>query len=291
MSEENQLERFYRLMYFSPRPEDEEKVCVAVLIKDGNQVFLEYDERFEKAKCIAADYSAESLKFILQTLRDKSEHQDDGSAALNLSFSPQFQLSAPRVLLQPANEQVREVLRHRFLLRVRPVRTSEKQKGIGRRIDRLLFEKIRIRPASMRRRVSFSELFGIDAQRSLPKDLIPKSVSRAVSFDNRVVLLDGVDLHAPSQQSLVDSIGRISHAFWQYQEARAFSKDLSSMRLTRAAILFDGEGDQLPDDLRWRRDYAYHELDKDSDITLGPGTSDSEENLREALQPVLADNL
>lgn len=287
MNEKSSVERFYRLVYFLPRPEDEERVCVGILISDSGRVILECDNRFEKARCFAPDYSVESLKFVLETLREKA---DAGGLRreTSLSSSPQFQLSAPRVLLQPVNEQVRQILRRRFLLRTRLDRASDKEKGVGRRIDHLL-GKINVSASYLKRLPSFSMLFGADASSALPNDLVPRPVRRAVAFDNQVVLLDGVNLHARSTDALVDTVGRVSHLFWQYDVARDFSRALSNTKLTRAALLFNGDGHAIPDALKWRRDYARHELQKDAELVVEPGEATSEDKLRSVLRPLLSE--
>lgn len=289
MKDDTRPSRFYRLVYFSPRPEDGEKVCLAVLIKDSKRIYLEYDPRFDKARCLAPDYSVESLKFTLEAIKDKAEAGLESPEVAG--FSPQFKLSEPRNILQPVDERVREVLRHRFLLRVRtPRRSDEKERGMGPRIDQFLFDRIKVLPSQMKRRASFSELFGPGLERSLPKDLVPKTVSRAIAFEDRVVLLEGVNLHTHSTELLVDRVARIVHAFWQYREAWEYSSDLRSTRLTRTAILFNGDGKTVIDEFKWRRDYAWHEFEKDADITLEPGTSSSENKLRQELEPALFRN-
>jgi hypothetical protein len=284
MSGTSSADRFYRLIYFLPRPEDEERICVGILVNDSGRLSLVYDDRFEKARCIAPDYTAESLKFILDTLREKAEGSEFGRLAL--TSSPQFQLSEPRVLLQAPNEQVREILRRRFLVRVRPSRNLEREKGVGRKIDHLL-GKIQVSASHLKRRPSFSALFGSEALQSLPHDLVPKSVLRAITFDNKVVLLDGVDLHAKSTDALVNSVGRIGHVFWQYQAAKGLSIALSGTKLIRTALLFNGDGRDVSDAIKWRRDYAHHELQKDTELMLEPGEMSAEEKLRGILRPLL----
>ncbi len=57
MTDEKSPNRFYRLVYFSPRPEDDERVCVGILLYDSGFAELEFDENLDKAHCFAPDYT------------------------------------------------------------------------------------------------------------------------------------------------------------------------------------------------------------------------------------------
>jgi len=279
-------ERFYRLLYFSPRPEDEEKVCIGVLSYDLGQAYLDYDARLEKAHCFAPDYARESLSFVLEAIRDKA--RETALAGRIAEFSPQFQLSEPRALLQPVDEKVRSVLTHRYLLKLRSVEHRKREKGVGRRIDTFLSELFRT-PLRfrLRRQVTAKDLFGDAAVREFPPDLLPKPVSRALISGPDVCLMDGADLHVESSDLLVSRVNRVAHAFWQYKQAEDFLGIRRDHRIVRAAIVFDGNQSKVESSLKWRLDFALHQFEKDADITVHVGSPKQEETLRSRLKALL----
>jgi hypothetical protein len=274
-------QRFYRLLYFSPRPEDDERVCVGVLLYDSGRAFLEFDEKLDKAHCFAPDYTKASLAFVLETIRENS-----GRAALDgklPEFSPQFQLSTERALRHPVDEKVRTVLRQKYLLKPKSPEPRKREKGLGRCIDRFLADNFGIPVRAIRRQATVEELLGPDA-RELPKDLTPRTVARALVSDSEICLMDGVDLHVESADLLVNRVSKVAHTFWQYKKALDYLAHSERKRLYRAALIFDGHGPEVEASLKWRQDYAVHQLEKDADITVKTGSPEQEMALQGALK-------
>jgi hypothetical protein len=274
-------ERFYRLLYFSPRPEDDERVCVGIVLRDGSQAFIEYDEKLEKAHCFAPDYARTSISFILGTIQGEASRI--AVSGKMPEFSPQFSVSTPRVLLHPIDDKVRGVLRHRYLLKPKSPEHKQRERGLGRKIDKFLTENLQVPFRFISRRANAEELFGQDVVRELPKDLLPKSVSRALISDAAICLMDGVDLHVPSHDLLVQQVNRVAHTFWQYKKVEEL---FHGKKILRAAVMFDGSGTQVEPALKWRWDYAVHQFEKDAEYTIKAG-SDQEGLLREALTNLL----
>lgn len=275
-------ERFYRLLYFSPRPEDDERVCVGVVIQDGKNSFVDYDDRLEKAHCFAPDHTRESLSFVLQEIQGEAERAaKQGKLA---EFSPQFRLSSPRALLQPVDQRVRNILREKYLLKPKSYEQRKKEKGVERKIDQFLFESIRVPQNYVLRKVSVDDVFGFEVSRELPKDLVPKSVSRALISNSEICLVDGVDLHLQSTDLLVNRVNRIAHTFWQYNQLKELFPKWDQKNMFRAAIVFDGNQDRVEPALKWRADYAFHQFEKDADITVKAGSPQQEIAMRNSLK-------
>ena len=278
-------ERFYRLLYFIPRPEEDERVCVGLVLKDGRATSVEYDDKLEKVHCFAPDYTKESLAFVLQTIQaDAARAAESGQFA---EFSPQFRLSTPRALARPIDEHVRAVLRQKFLLKPKSSEHRTKEKGVERKIDRFIYDNLRLPFMAMHRRASVDEVLGFEASHRLPTDLIPKSVSRALIFDSTICLVDGVDLHIRSTDVLVNRINRVAHTYWQYSKVKEYFPRLNEKKIIRAAIVFDGKQETVEPSLRWRADYAFHQFEKDADLTVKAGSEQQELEMQRKLKQLL----
>lgn len=277
--------RSYRLLYFSPRPEDEERVCIGILLAEGRSSSVEYDEKLEKVHCFAPDYTKEALTSILEMAR--AEALTGTLESRFAELSPQFRLSAPRALLRPIDGRVREVLREKYLLKPKSADQKRKEKGIERRIDHFIFENLRVPFRAIHRRATVDEVLGFEAARELPKDLVPKPISRALIFDSAICLVDGVDLHIRSTDLLVHRVNTIAHAYWQYREVQEYFPKLGEKKIVRAAIVFDGKEKTVEPSLKWRADYAFHQFDKDSDITVKAGSPQQEFEMQSRLKQFL----
>lgn len=279
---------FYRLVYFSPRPEDGEQVCVAIVFHDERGTFVDYDDKLEKAHCLAPDYTKQSLAFVLQTMQQNAEHI--AAEGKLIEFSPQFRLSSPRNLLHPIDHQVRAILRGRYLLKPRSVDYKRRERGVGRRIDGFLTDNLQLPSSLIRCKPTVDELIGTRAASELPNDLRPKPVARALIAESGVCLLDGVDLHVESADLLVHRVSRVAHTFWQYDRVRQMLLDFRRKTVIRAAVIFDGDGTQSEPSIKWRQDYVLHELEKDADITVKAGSRDEESNLLSRVRNLLPTN-
>jgi hypothetical protein len=281
--------RFYRLLYFSPRPEDDERVCVGIIFKDEKNTFVDFDDKLEKAHCLAPDYGKKSLSFVLESIQANAEQATiEGKLT---EFSPQFRLSAPRALLLPVDAKVRSVLRHKYLLKPKSFEHKKKEKGVERKIDQFLLESLRVPFSVIRRKTTIDDLLGFDASRQLPKDLVPKPVSRALISPSEIVLVDGVDLHLHSTDLLVHRVNRVAHTFWQYSKVKEMFPALKERHIQTAAIVFDGKEAQVEPSLKWRSDYAFHQFEKDADMTVKAGSHQQELAMKKSLRNLLPEDL
>jgi hypothetical protein len=114
MTKQSLKNDYFRLLYFSPNPEDGERVCVAILACVGEQWFVEFDEKFIKLKAFAKDKDVQFARQVIGTLQADLDRSDFSS--LMIGFEPQFRASEPRKLLAPWTAEVRRTLRTRFLL-------------------------------------------------------------------------------------------------------------------------------------------------------------------------------
>jgi hypothetical protein len=275
--------RFYRLVYFSPRPEDDERVCVGILLYDSGWADLDFDENLDKAHCFAPDYTKASLRFVLETIRSQSKR-----AALEgkiSELSPQIQLSSERMLRHEVTERVREVLRHKFLMKPRAAdhKTRQKGRGPGKNIDYFLATHFKQFSGAIQKGVGPKDLFG-NAARELPADLVPRTVSRALVSEHGVCLFDGVDLHVDSTETLVHRVNRVARMFWQYGKAQEFLGVSQAPKILRAALIFDGERPEVEASLKWRQDYAVDQFKQNANVTVKAGSHEQERQLQGELK-------
>ena len=66
MSNRTNLPDQYRLLYFSPRPEDGERVCVAVVAFVGGRYIVDFDEKLAKMKSIARPQDVDFVRNVLE---------------------------------------------------------------------------------------------------------------------------------------------------------------------------------------------------------------------------------
>lgn len=275
--------QFYRLVYFSPRPEDDERVCVGILLYDSGRADFEFDDSLDKAHCFAPDYTKASLRFMLETIRGQAKNAVLAGHITELS--PQIQLSGERILRTGVTAKVREILREKYLLKPKAAdhRTRQKSRGPGRNIDSYLAKHFSLFSGSVHRAVGAQDLFGAAAQ-DLPPDLVPRTVSRAVVSGGSVCLLDGVDLHTDSTEALVHRVTRVSRTYWQIGKAQEFLGSSHAPNILRAAIIFDGDGPDVEPALKWRQDYAMDQFRKNANVTVKAGSLEQERELKSELK-------
>lgn len=273
MTSESLPNKFYRLVYFSPRPEDGERVCVAVIVWDEGKIYYLYDKNARKARGLSREYGIEVIGFMLQRLEEKAtEVALKGSVP---EFSPQIQVSKPRVLLQSMDDELRNLLIRTYLSPQKRFRSPAKQAGVSRRIEEFLSE-FHVPKGSIIRRASAEQLFGKDALRHLPDELIPGPVARAVNLSNGLLLLDGVDVHASTTALVVEHVGRVVHTYWQCKKAQELLNN-NAGKLTSAAVVFNGDKGVQDETFLWRIKYATEQF-KEADLTIDPTASNAQDD-------------
>lgn len=273
----------YQLLYFSPRPEDLEQVCVAVAIKVEGRYLIEYDEKLAKMKCIARDRDVIFVRDALETIR----HAVNGDfAKVTSEFQPQFHVSEPRRLLVPWSEDVRRQLKKRFLLRGRQISTHlehEHQKQFESKLSTLIDK---IAPGSQSNFVSEVKpelLFPDTVAHSFRN---PKAISRAIIGGTRAVLIDGVDTTVGDSTEVIQRANKIAFTFWQY--GKALHNDSLPTKfhreIIRVGVVFDGEPKA-----RVLREYSLHQFTKDADLAIEAEAEGGFDRVRAEIKKTLQD--
>jgi len=71
MTSESLPSRFYRIVYFSPRPEDGERVCVALIIWDEGRTYFLFDRNARKARGLSRSMARMSSYSCLSNWRKR----------------------------------------------------------------------------------------------------------------------------------------------------------------------------------------------------------------------------
>src|ERR1039458_372167 len=113
----------YRLLYMQPDPEDQERVCIGVLLQDetGKPEVL-YDSRFSRLRCVAPGIDVDLVNFYLEEIRHALTSSPGDPAAVVDQFGPTFVTSQLRKVSVPLSDAGRLQLLERFVLHS-PVRS------------------------------------------------------------------------------------------------------------------------------------------------------------------------
>lgn len=59
---------------------------------------------------------------------------------------------------------------------------------------------------------------------------------------------------------------------------------LDRRNIVRAAIVFDGNQERIESALKWRADFAFHQFEKEADMTVKAGSEQQEVAMRKSLK-------
>jgi hypothetical protein len=276
----------YRLLYFSPRPEDGEQVCVAVLLNESGRWSVEYDEKLAKMRYLARDRDPDFVRATLELMRSENLSGDQELTAFVRGIEPQFTLSDLRELLPPLEGPVKTELVKRFLYRGKLFRTlveAEHERQLEQNMRMLITRVVPPAEAYVVSRVKAASLFGEDIAHRLR---ISRPISQGIIGRTRAVLVDGVDTARGTSSYVIRRANRVSYTFWQYGRASELP-DLpvrAPKKIMRVGIVFDGLAHAI--DLR---EYSLHQFRKDADLAVEAHTSVGFGELRGLVEETLHD--
>ena len=276
----------YRLLYMQPDPEDEERVCIGVLLHEGSRrPEVLYDSKFARLRCVAPSIDVDLVNFYVEEIRQALTSSPGAPAAVVDQFGPTFATSQPRKVSVPLSDTERLQLLQRFVLRslaggiaadeaaatARPAETAfaDHLEGVVRSLSTAIIQRV-TRQAKPQQIIGFP---------------IPsvKPVALAVELDSLMVLLDGVDLNAMKPARAVSKVNQVSHTFWQYTRVEPNFLD-KGLTVKRVGVILNGipHGDQGYADAH---DYAVHQFRKEADVTYDTWSGQGRSELEAALRP------
>jgi hypothetical protein len=252
----------YRLLYVQPEPASDERICVGLLLVAERSTTVTLDSGLKKLDCLGKSEEAELLRFYLRALKREVESSRGDLDVLLAGYGPAVSVSAPRPLLSPLTEAVRDRLIDQFVR----VPDSIKQ-AVGERAE------------TKERLVSFARSIAGSLGQSIVLEARPidvlghrmpsiKPVAAALMTSDAAVLIDGVDLTAGSPARGVKDTNKVVHTFWQYGRLRQPDAVRS---LRRVAVILNGVDAVKPAErakYKEAHDYAVDMLLKESDVLV-----------------------
>jgi hypothetical protein len=268
-----------------PDPEDEERVCIGVLVQESTRKpEVLYDPRFSRLRCVAPGIDVDLVNFYVEEIRQALTGSPGDPAAMVDHYGPTFAVSEPRKVSVPLSDRGRLQLLQRFVLRS-PVRGLDAEKAA------------RVAPAEAAfaehleevvRSVSTATIQRVTRQ-AKPQQIIGfpipavRPIALAVELDSLMVLVDGVDLKAMKPARAVSKVNQVSHTFWQYTRVEPNFLD-RGLTVRRVGVILNGvpHGDPGYADAH---DYAVHQFRKEADVTYDTWSGQGRSELETALQP------
>jgi hypothetical protein len=271
----------YRLLHFQPDPEDGDRVCVALLVQDGDRYTILSDKKFPKLQCIAPSFEPELVRFYLEDLETGLRKSPGEIDFLLQRFVPQLLASEERRLSLPLSESQKFQLLERFVVGRRKRRTEEvavssSERLANEHLQSYVNEFRRMPQFELIRNAKYPEVFG----KKMPA---VKPVAIALRAPNKLVLVDGIDLRVFTPSQAVTKVNRTVHTFWQYGRLRKMDLPLEQ-KIERVGIVLNGTSPKTSDYLE-AHDYAVDQFRRESDVmvdtTSGEGTLDFERILQD----------
>lgn len=229
----------YRLVFFQPEPEDGERLCIGLLFSDvDNRRSLVYDERFARVRCFAPTFELDLLRFLMKSLDHHLHNRDLSMEQALASLGSQLSVSVERRVASPVSDATKMRLLERFVVRKETaasiVEASEKAAADSRFVEHLL---------------SFTRPLLKDTNRTLIENADSKrvmgrkvagvgTVSLLIDFEDRLTVLDGIDLSIQAPNEAIKRTGRVAHTFWQY--GRYAAELVVPRKIIRVAVIFNG---------------------------------------------------
>jgi len=260
----------YRLLLFQPDPESGERICVGVAV-DGD---LLYDLEFSRVRCFSQKLPPEIMRFYLRDIRNRIAHsRADEIERILKDFAPMFLVSAPRKIVDPITESIRLMLLRRFVNKGEihgPSRMQIRKQYFGRLKD---FTSKVVGSADYRmiENASPLDVFG-EKRRGVGR------VALAVKREDRILLMDGLDLNVLDPTAVVQTSARVVHTFWQYGRTPMPYGET----LRRVAVVFNGRQQEAASS-RDAHAFALDQFRKGADETIEASSGSGEESLASLL--------
>jgi hypothetical protein len=273
-----ELKPHFRVIRFSPVPEFQEPVNVALLfIEDKARLVSDFE--FEKLGCIAPSFDKSILKFWLEDIRETlSSIKPEEAYAHIASRSAQIQVGAAHWLTRTLSPDLETRLIHDYLRRVH--RHSASSERHLQYVDSLIEDAIT------------SVHIGISGllKRARPdKFLTPKSVamlaaknirfSRVLNGTKQIVVMDGLNLAVTSKAQIKQRAAEVDYGYYMLGNSKNKIEQIEQKNIIRAAFLFNRPLDSDPE-----IDYAANLLGRDSDLLVEPASGKNVAEIQKILQ-------
>lgn len=259
---ESSLKAFYRLVYFQPKPEDGERICIALLFNYGRDVDLLYYPDFPRLRCLSPHIDPQLIQFYLDDMTSTLRQNPESIESDLKRHTPHLLASPVRRIAWPLTNEARIYLMKRFLgvegKRAQMVEARSPQPDLVKEHLRQLIQRAKVRNEDLKEDAKPEWILG-------RKVRYIKKVAFALRKDYGVVLIDGVDLSVLPAQSTVTRVGKVKHAFWQYGQLKQM--EFSDANIQRVGVVLNGVASPSPE-YRDAHEFALHEFRQEADVTI-----------------------
>jgi hypothetical protein len=267
----------YHLLFFHPRPEDGDRICIGLLFSAGRDSEVLYDSSFSKLRCVAPAAQLNLLRFYLASFQAELHKSPESPELLLRRLSPQLSSSEARKVRWPLTESLRLQLLHRFAF---PAEAEGKAPKHAR--EALADEvKQRIRDIVSSLAAPSREIkFDASPEWVLGRKLANvKPVAVALRDRGRVVLIDGIDLNLLTPRGAVSRANEVVHTFWQYGRLDQLGVPFESISsLRRIGLVLNGK---TRPGLAYKdaHDFALDQFKKESELAVDASSPEAQSRL------------
>ncbi len=274
-----ELKPHFRVVRFSPVPEIQEPVNVALLFV-ADHARLVSDFEFQKLGCIAPNYDKAMLRFWLEDIaEDLANIKPQDAFAHIASRSPQIQVGDTHWLTQQLSPAFESRLVDIYLHRD-PRRSKHADNHIHY-VDTLIDDAIK-NPAfdatGMLRRIK-PDKFLSDTSLKLLGSVGNIHFSRVKNGTNKIVIMDGLNLSVASKAQLSSRAATVGTGFYIFGNSRARLEQIEQKKIVRAAFLFNRPQTGDPE-----ISYLADVIRRDSDLLVEPETGKNVAEIQRELQ-------
>lgn len=261
----NRLEASYRLLYYQPKPEDGERICIALLFYFKQDIDVLYYADFPRLRCIAPQVDPELIQIYLDDLTANAKKNPSQINDALRRHTPHIIASPERKSIWPLSNEFRLHLMKRFLglkgkmPKVLEISSETKEDQVKEHL-REIMHRANISDDKLKENVTPKWVFGEKIRRHI------KTIAFGVRNESGVILIDGVDLSVKSKQAVAARVGKVAYAFFQYDRVRQLGF-ADRQVFKRVGVILNGAAEQGPD-YRDSHDFALAEFRDTADETI-----------------------
>ena len=273
-----ELKPHFRVVRFTPVPEIQEPVNVALLFVD-NKARLVSDYEFQKLSCIAPNFDKEMLKFWLEDIAGDLESIKPQDAFSHIaSRSAQIQVGNTHWLPQKLSSTLESRLIATYLQKEH--RHNKHAENHLQHVETLIDDAIRN---------PFWDMSGVLKRAEAKNFLSPAGVkllatknihfARVLNGTKKIVLMDGLNLSVASKSQLRMRATTIGAGFYAIGNARKELEQVEQKEFVRAAFVLRRPQTDDPEIA-----YLANVLGRDSEFLVEPETGKNVAEIQRELQ-------
>ena len=262
----------YWLLYYQPRPEDGERIALALIIEEDGRARLHFDSEFSKIRRLFPATDVEGLRFVLENLRSDLVGVSEISSVLG-AYGPQIIASSARKIILPISNEIVLMLLEKYILPAQPISNARRQKPdpIAERIEKYIFSEVAFR-ADVKKNVGSKEILG----RKIPGI---SRVALAIPQSSGWTLIDGIDLNKLTPQAAIKRADDVAHTYWNYGRVGVEK----GMSIHKVGVVLNGNSHHAQR-THEAHDYALHRFRSESDLTVDSASTESKDELASLLR-------